>query len=84
MSRQAPALGRLARAGFDDLDPAAAGLEALASATGLDDEALLEAFAHAGDPDEALNATLRLQERAPDEVAAVLARMPRQYVGEAT
>lgn len=73
MSRQAQTLGRLARAGFDDLDRAAAGLEALASATGLDDDALLEAFTHAGDPDEALSATLRLQERAPDDVAAVLA-----------
>jgi len=74
MSRQAPTLGRLARAGFDDLDRAAAGLEQLASATGIDDEALLDAFAHAGDPDEALNATLRLQDRAPQEVAAVLAQ----------
>ena len=55
MSRQAQTLGRLARAGFDDLDRAANGLESLASGTGVDQEALLEAFSHAGDPDEALN-----------------------------
>ena len=72
MSRQAPTLGRLARAGFDDLDTAAAGLQALATGTGVDEERLLAAFAHAGDPDEALVACRRLQERAPHEVAAVL------------
>jgi glutamate-ammonia-ligase adenylyltransferase len=72
MSRQAPTLGRLARAGFDDLDTAAAGLEALAIATGVDEERLLAAFSHAGDPDEALVAAARLQERAPHEVAVVL------------
>lgn len=76
MSRQAQTLGRLARAGFDDLDRAANGLESLASGTGVDQEALLEAFSHAGDPDEALSATLRLHERAPDDVAAVLAHGP--------
>ena len=73
MSRQAQTLGRLARAGFDDLDRAAAGLEALASATGVDEGRLLETFSHAGDPDEALSAAQRLQERAAHEVAAVLA-----------
>ncbi|RZS66378.1 glutamate-ammonia-ligase adenylyltransferase [Agromyces ramosus] len=72
MSRQAQTLGRLARAGFDDLAAAAAGLEALAEATGVDEERLLTAYSHAGDPDEALVATRRLQERAPHEVAAVL------------
>ncbi|KRE23396.1 bifunctional [glutamine synthetase] adenylyltransferase/[glutamine synthetase]-adenylyl-L-tyrosine phosphorylase [Agromyces sp. Soil535] len=72
MSRQAQTLGRLARAGFDDLDAAAAGLESLASSTGVDEERLLVAFSHAGDPDEALVAARRLQERAPHEVAAVL------------
>ena len=72
MSRQAPTLGRLARAGFDDLDTAAAGLQALAVGTGVDEERLLAAFSHAGDPDEALVACRRLQERAPHEVAAVL------------
>ena len=72
MSRQAPTLGRLARAGFDDLDTAAAGLQALATGTGVDEERLLAAFSHAGDPDEALVACRRLQERAPHEVATVL------------
>ncbi|WP_136707059.1 bifunctional [glutamine synthetase] adenylyltransferase/[glutamine synthetase]-adenylyl-L-tyrosine phosphorylase [Agromyces sp. H66] len=72
MSRQAQSLGRLARAGFDDLDRAAASLEELASTTGLDGDRLLGALAHAGDPDEALAAIRRLHERAPHEVASVL------------
>lgn len=72
MSRQAQTLGRLARAGFYDLDRAAASLEELASATGVDEERLLGALAHAGDPDEALAAIRRLEERAPHELAAVL------------
>ncbi|WP_368259232.1 hypothetical protein, partial [Blautia wexlerae] len=73
MSRQAPTLGRLARAGFDDLSAAAARLASLATLTGLDEEHLLVAFANAADPDEALVATERLHARAPQEVAAVLA-----------
>ncbi|GAA1953396.1 bifunctional [glutamine synthetase] adenylyltransferase/[glutamine synthetase]-adenylyl-L-tyrosine phosphorylase [Agromyces allii] len=73
MSRQAPTLGRLARAGFDDLSAAAARLESLATLTGLDEEHLLVAFANAADPDEALVAAERLHARAPDEIAAVLA-----------
>jgi [glutamine synthetase] adenylyltransferase / [glutamine synthetase]-adenylyl-L-tyrosine phosphorylase len=72
MSRQTPTLGRLARAGFDDLARAASWLESLAAAIEVDEERLLTAFASAGDPDEALMATSRLQERAPHEVAAVL------------
>jgi [glutamine synthetase] adenylyltransferase / [glutamine synthetase]-adenylyl-L-tyrosine phosphorylase len=72
MSRQAQTLGRLARAGFDDLDRAAASLESLAAASGVDEDRLLAAFAHAGDPDEALAAVLRLEERAPHEVNPVL------------
>ena len=72
MSRQAQTLGRLARAGFDDLDRAATSLEALATAAGVGDDRLLSAFAHAGDPDEALAAVLRLVERAPHEVTPVL------------
>lgn len=72
MSRQTPTLGRLARAGFDDLARAASWLESLAAAIEVDEERLLAAFASAGDPDEALMATSRLQERAPHEVAAVL------------
>jgi glutamate-ammonia-ligase adenylyltransferase len=36
MSRQAQTLGRLARAGFDDLDRAAASLESLAASSGVD------------------------------------------------
>ena len=72
MSRQAPTLGRLARAGFDDLDAAAARLQALAAAVGVDEERLLAAFSAAGDPDYALVAAARLQERAPHEVSSVL------------
>ena len=72
MPRQAQTLGRFARAGFEDLDAAAAGLEALASATGADEDRLIAAFAQAGDPDGALVAARRLQERAPREVGAVL------------
>ncbi|GAA1509422.1 glutamate-ammonia-ligase adenylyltransferase [Agromyces terreus] len=72
MSRQAPTLARLARAGFDDLSASAERLGALAEATALDEEVLLEAFAHAADPDEALIATDRLLARAPQEIASVL------------
>ncbi|MGI9824536.1 bifunctional [glutamine synthetase] adenylyltransferase/[glutamine synthetase]-adenylyl-L-tyrosine phosphorylase [Agromyces sp. Marseille-Q5079] len=72
MSRQTPTLGRLARAGFDDLSAAASRLGALADATSLDEEHLLAAFAHAADPDEALIATERLLARAPQEVTAAL------------
>ncbi|MBT2518816.1 bifunctional [glutamine synthetase] adenylyltransferase/[glutamine synthetase]-adenylyl-L-tyrosine phosphorylase [Streptomyces sp. ISL-90] len=72
MSRQAPTLGGLARAGFDDLERAAADLAELASTTGADSESLLSAFSHAGNPDEALGAVRRLRDRAPDEVTAVL------------
>lgn len=73
MSRQAPTLGRLARAGFDDLDRAAAGLGRLAEATGVDGEALLEALGTAADPDSALAELERLHDRAPAELVAVLA-----------
>ncbi|MDF2575588.1 MAG: bifunctional glutamine-synthetase adenylyltransferase/deadenyltransferase, partial [Agromyces sp.] len=72
MSRQAQSLGRLARAGFDDLGRAAASLEGLAAATGVDEERLLAVLAHAGDPDEALAAIRRLEERAPQELITVL------------
>lgn len=74
MSRQAQTLGRLARAGFDDLDRAAASLESLAATTGVDEDRLLGAFSQAGDPDEALAAVRRLVERAPHEVIPVLAQ----------
>ena len=73
MTRQVPTLARLARAGFDELDRAAAGIAALTAATGLASESLLEAFSVAADPDEALIAVQRLHDRAPGEVAAVLA-----------
>jgi len=73
MSRQAQTLGRLARAGFEDLDRAATSLESLATATGVDEDRLLGAFAQAGDPDDALAAARRLVERAPHEVTPVLA-----------
>ncbi|MDF0513284.1 bifunctional [glutamine synthetase] adenylyltransferase/[glutamine synthetase]-adenylyl-L-tyrosine phosphorylase [Agromyces sp. H3Y2-19a] len=72
MSRQAPTLGRLARAGFDDLDRASTRLGELAAATGVDGEALLAALGAAADPDSALIEFRRLHDRAPAEVAAVL------------
>lgn len=73
MSRQAPTLGRLARAGFDDLDRASVGLGRLTEATGIDGEALLEALGAAADPDSALAEIERLHDRAPAELVAVLA-----------
>ncbi|MCD2442089.1 bifunctional [glutamine synthetase] adenylyltransferase/[glutamine synthetase]-adenylyl-L-tyrosine phosphorylase [Agromyces sp. SYSU K20354] len=73
MTRKVPTLARLARAGFDELDRAAAGIEALTAATGTAPERLLDAFGVAADPDEALVAVQRLNDRAPAEVAAVLA-----------
>ncbi|HKH07778.1 MAG TPA: bifunctional glutamine-synthetase adenylyltransferase/deadenyltransferase, partial [Agromyces sp.] len=72
MSRQAPTLGRLARAGFDDLDRSAVALDALSASTGIDPDRLLTALGSAADPDEALAAMQRLHDRAPAEVAAVL------------
>ncbi|UOQ89311.1 bifunctional [glutamine synthetase] adenylyltransferase/[glutamine synthetase]-adenylyl-L-tyrosine phosphorylase [Agromyces endophyticus] len=73
MSRQAPTLGRLARAGFDDLGRASTVLEQLTVATGVDGEDLLAALGAAADPDSALIELGRLHERAPAEVTAVLA-----------
>jgi glutamate-ammonia-ligase adenylyltransferase len=73
MSRQAPTLGRLARAGFDDLDGSSTALDRLSRATGIETERLLTAFGHAADPDEALAAVERLHDRAPAEVSGVLA-----------
>ena len=73
MSRQAPTLGGLARAGFTDLDRAAAGLERLGDATGVDQQMLLEAFGSAADPDAALADVERLRDRDPDRVAGLLA-----------
>ena len=72
MRRQTPTLGRLARAGFDDLSASSARLGALSSAMSLDEEHLLAAFGHAADPDEALIATERLHARAPHEITAAL------------
>ncbi|WP_395243211.1 bifunctional [glutamine synthetase] adenylyltransferase/[glutamine synthetase]-adenylyl-L-tyrosine phosphorylase [Agromyces sp. MMS24-K17] len=73
MTRQAPTLGALARAGFTDLDRAAGLLGALAEDAGLDESCLLEALAHAADPDEAIDAVQRLHDRAPDGLGPVLA-----------
>lgn len=73
MTRQAPTLGALARAGFTELDRAAALIVALADASGVDESRLLDAFAKAADPDEALDAVQRLQDRAPEQLGPVLA-----------
>ncbi|MGX5695326.1 bifunctional [glutamine synthetase] adenylyltransferase/[glutamine synthetase]-adenylyl-L-tyrosine phosphorylase [Agromyces soli] len=72
MTRQAPSLSVLARAGFDDFEQARDGLSRLAEATGVKVEDLLEAFAVAADPDDALVLLLQLHERAPDGVRRVL------------
>ena len=72
MSRQAPTLGGLARAGFDDLDRAAAGLASLGDAAGVDPAALLDAFGGAADPDSALVDVQRLRDRAPERVTGLL------------
>lgn len=73
MSRQAPTLGIVARAGFADLGGAAASLGSLSAGTGIEIDALLEVFAQAADPDEALAVVVRLHERAPIDLAGVLA-----------
>jgi len=72
MTRTAPTLGALARAGFDDLDLAAGQSTDLAEAAGVEPEALVEALGAAGDPDQALAELRRLHERAPQAVVAVL------------
>jgi glutamate-ammonia-ligase adenylyltransferase len=72
MSRQPGSLGALARAGFDELDRAAAALGALATASGVDADELTAAFANAADPDAAVAATVRLRERAPAGVDRLL------------
>ncbi|MFE5671540.1 bifunctional [glutamine synthetase] adenylyltransferase/[glutamine synthetase]-adenylyl-L-tyrosine phosphorylase [Agromyces sp. NPDC056523] len=72
MTRQVPTLGGLARAGFDDLERAGSGLTGLADATGLAPMSLLDAFAAAGDPDQALAELQRLYERAPEAVRDIL------------
>ncbi|MEI5582416.1 bifunctional [glutamine synthetase] adenylyltransferase/[glutamine synthetase]-adenylyl-L-tyrosine phosphorylase, partial [Agromyces sp. CCNWLW208] len=73
MTRQAPMLGALARAGFADLDRAARESTALSDGAGVPLDGLIEAFAGAADPDQALAELRRLMERAPDEVTALLA-----------
>ncbi|GGI48330.1 glutamate-ammonia-ligase adenylyltransferase [Agromyces flavus] len=72
MTRQVPTLGGLARAGFDDLERAGGGLAELAEAAGLPPMSLLDAFAAAGDPDQALAELQRLSERAPAAVRDIL------------
>ncbi|QEO13052.1 bifunctional [glutamine synthetase] adenylyltransferase/[glutamine synthetase]-adenylyl-L-tyrosine phosphorylase [Agromyces intestinalis] len=73
MSRQLPILGALVRAGFAELDRAAETIAALSADTGVSVEALLDAFARAADPDEALLALRRLHDRAGEAVAGLLA-----------
>ncbi|MFC9918805.1 bifunctional [glutamine synthetase] adenylyltransferase/[glutamine synthetase]-adenylyl-L-tyrosine phosphorylase [Agromyces binzhouensis] len=72
MTRTAPTLGSLARAGFDDLDLAAAESVELAEAAGVEPEELVDALGAAADPDQALEELRRLHERAPEPVRAVL------------
>ncbi|WP_438855949.1 bifunctional [glutamine synthetase] adenylyltransferase/[glutamine synthetase]-adenylyl-L-tyrosine phosphorylase [Agromyces sp. M3QZ16-3] len=72
MTRTAPTLGALARAGFADLDAAAAHSAELADAAGVEPEALVDALGSAADPDQALAELRRLHERAPEAVAAIV------------
>jgi glutamate-ammonia-ligase adenylyltransferase len=72
MSRQTGSLGALARAGFDELSRAADAVGVLADASGVGADALISAFAHAGDPDAAVALTTRLRERAPADVDRIL------------
>ncbi|MGH3705408.1 MAG: bifunctional [glutamine synthetase] adenylyltransferase/[glutamine synthetase]-adenylyl-L-tyrosine phosphorylase, partial [Agromyces sp.] len=72
MSRQAPTLGRVARAGFVELSGASAALESLSTETGIEFDSLLDVFAQAADPDEALAIVARLHDQAPTELAGVL------------
>lgn len=72
MTRQAPMLGALARAGFDDLERASREASALADSTGIPPEALIGAFSVAGDPDQALEELRRLVDRVPDTARAVM------------
>lgn len=76
MTRTAPTLGALARAGFDDLDLAATQSTELAEAAATEPEALVDALGAAADPDQALAELLRLHERAPDAVGAILQDPP--------
>ncbi|UOE45021.1 bifunctional [glutamine synthetase] adenylyltransferase/[glutamine synthetase]-adenylyl-L-tyrosine phosphorylase [Agromyces larvae] len=73
MTRQLPMLGALVRAGFSELDRAADEISGLAAEVDVPVAALLDAFGHAADPDEALHAVRRLHDRAGDRVAALLA-----------
>ncbi|MGR0221769.1 bifunctional [glutamine synthetase] adenylyltransferase/[glutamine synthetase]-adenylyl-L-tyrosine phosphorylase [Agromyces sp. ZXT2-6] len=73
MTRQAPMLGALARAGFDDLDRAARESAALAESAAVPLETLIEAISVAGDPDQALEELRRLMDRAPEAVHGILA-----------
>ncbi|MGR0320327.1 bifunctional [glutamine synthetase] adenylyltransferase/[glutamine synthetase]-adenylyl-L-tyrosine phosphorylase [Agromyces sp. ZXT2-3] len=76
MTRTAPTLGALARAGFDDLDLTATQSTELAEAAATEPEALVDALGAAADPDQALAELLRLHERAPDAVGAILQDPP--------
>ncbi|MWB97085.1 bifunctional [glutamine synthetase] adenylyltransferase/[glutamine synthetase]-adenylyl-L-tyrosine phosphorylase [Agromyces seonyuensis] len=73
MPRSPLGLTASARAGFDDLGAATAGVEALAAASGVAPPALLDAFALAADPDAALASVTELRRRAPDSVDRLLA-----------
>ncbi|TPW70856.1 bifunctional [glutamine synthetase] adenylyltransferase/[glutamine synthetase]-adenylyl-L-tyrosine phosphorylase [Schumannella sp. 10F1B-5-1] len=66
MTRTAPTLSELARLGFSELSAAGAAVVELP-------EDLLPLFAAAADPDLALRSLVRLQEKAPDAVAGVVA-----------
>ncbi|RXZ86403.1 bifunctional [glutamine synthetase] adenylyltransferase/[glutamine synthetase]-adenylyl-L-tyrosine phosphorylase [Agromyces atrinae] len=68
-----PTLTELARTGFTSLDSSAERVGELARASGVATGLLLDAFAIAADPDDAVIAVLQLHERAPDAVSALLA-----------
>ncbi|AXH35878.1 bifunctional [glutamine synthetase] adenylyltransferase/[glutamine synthetase]-adenylyl-L-tyrosine phosphorylase [Humibacter sp. BT305] len=68
MQRSRTSLTGFARAGFTELTRAAEEIPALADALGLDADDLLASFQRSADPDQALEAVLRLRSRHPGTV----------------
>ncbi|QTX04819.1 bifunctional [glutamine synthetase] adenylyltransferase/[glutamine synthetase]-adenylyl-L-tyrosine phosphorylase [Agromyces archimandritae] len=74
MAERSAGLSSLARAGFAELSAARERIAALVAATGADEAGLVDALAHAADPDAALDALEELHRRAPERVSVLIAR----------
>jgi len=72
MSHTLLSLASVARAGFVDLERAAAELDEFATATSVPVAHLLEVLGFAADPDDALASARRLHERVPEQIVAIL------------